>query len=58
MAGWALTELGLTAADVFNLFKTVIDPCSTAGDIALAAGFVGLAVVTPGGGYASSDELI
>jgi RHS repeat-associated protein len=58
LGGWALAELGLAAADFLNLFDTVIDPCSTAGDIALAAGLVGLSVVTPGGGYASADELV
>jgi hypothetical protein len=58
LGGWALVELGLTAADILNLFQTALDPCSTALDLTLAAGFVGIGFVSPGGGYAQSDELI
>jgi hypothetical protein len=56
IGGWALVELGLSAADIANLFKTALDPCSTALDLTLAAGFVGIGFVSPGGGYAQSDE--
>jgi RHS repeat-associated protein len=58
IGAWALTELGLTALDVIDLVNTLLDPCSTGTELGLAAAFVGLSLVSPGGTGGSRGRVV
>ncbi len=58
LAAWAVAELGLSAYDVYDAAKTVLDSNASLGDKGISVLGAGLSVVAPGGGYGTAGKQI
>jgi RHS repeat-associated protein len=55
---WGLTELGLTAYDVYDAGRTLLDECAAPEDKALSLGGLAMGALLPGGGYGAGAKAV
>ncbi|WP_230390659.1 RHS repeat-associated core domain-containing protein [Reinekea sp. G2M2-21] len=54
---WSAAEVAMSAYDIYDTGRTLLDPCVGLGAKIVAVGLVGAGFILPGGGYSKLDDL-
>ena len=54
---WAGVEIGLAIYDAYDTASTILDPCTSGWEKALAGGLFVAGALLPGGGYSAADDI-